>query len=70
MINALLSRCRTYILESIKEEDIIVFLEKNMGQINDATNEQAQLVQDFSEIIEELTVLSREMKGFMHDALK
>ncbi|MGE8001377.1 methyl-accepting chemotaxis protein [Lysinibacillus sp. NPDC093190] len=45
-------------------------LKQNMGQINDATNEQAQLVQDFSEIIEELTVLSREMKGFMHDALK
>ncbi len=35
VINALLSRCRTYILESIKEEDIIVFLEKNMGQINE-----------------------------------
>ncbi|TNF64200.1 chemotaxis protein, partial [Streptococcus salivarius] len=43
---------------------------QNMGQINDATNEQAQLVQDFSEIIEELTLLSREMKGFMHNALK
>lgn len=41
-----------------------------MGQINDATNEQAQLVQDFSEIIEELTTLSQEMKGFMHNALK
>jgi len=45
-------------------------LKQNMGQVNDATNEQAQLVQDFSEIIEELTVLSSEMKGFMHDALK
>ncbi|POZ57231.1 putative sensory transducer protein YfmS [Lysinibacillus sphaericus] len=45
-------------------------LKKNMGQISDATNEQAQLVQDFSEIIDELTTLSQEMKGFMHNALK
>jgi hypothetical protein len=36
-----------------------------MTQINGATNEQAQLVQDFSEIIDELNTLSLEMKGFM-----
>lgn len=35
VINALLSRCRTYILESIKEEDIMTFLEKNIGQIQE-----------------------------------
>lgn len=45
-------------------------LKQNMGQINGATNEQAQLVQDFSEIIEELSVLSREMKEFMSQSLK
>ncbi len=45
-------------------------LRQNMGQINDATNEQTLLVQDFSEIIEELTTLSQEMKSFMHNALK
>ncbi|POZ55666.1 putative sensory transducer protein YfmS [Lysinibacillus sphaericus] len=45
-------------------------LKQNMGQINGATNEQAQLVQDFSEIIGELTVLSSKMKVFMQEALK
>ncbi|WP_374964108.1 methyl-accepting chemotaxis protein [Lysinibacillus sp. RS5] len=40
-------------------------LKQNMTQINGATNEQAQLVQDFSEIIDELNSLSLEMKGFM-----
>ncbi|MEO4053113.1 methyl-accepting chemotaxis protein [Solibacillus sp. CAU 1738] len=45
-------------------------LKQNMGQINAATNEQAQLVQDFSEIIEELSVLSREMKEFMSESMK
>jgi putative ATPase len=33
VINALLSRCRTYILEPIKEEEIIEFLEKNISEI-------------------------------------
>lgn len=45
-------------------------LKQNMGQINAATSEQAQLVQDFSEIIEELTTLSVEMKEFMSQSLK
>lgn len=44
-------------------------LQQNMGQINGATNEQAQLVQDFSEIIEQLTLLSSEMKDFMENNL-
>lgn len=33
VINALLSRCRTYILEPITEEEIIEFLEKNIAKI-------------------------------------
>ena len=45
-------------------------LKQSMGQINSATNEQAQLVQDFSEIIEELSSLSVEMKTFMTQSLK
>lgn len=45
-------------------------LMQNMGQINMATNEQAQLIQGFSEIIDELSNLSKEMKVFMHNALK
>lgn len=45
-------------------------LKQNMTQINGATNEQAQLVQDFSEIIDELSTLSIEMKGFMTKVLK
>ncbi len=35
VINALLSRTRTYILEPIKEEEIIKFLEKNMEKIQE-----------------------------------
>lgn len=35
VINALLSRCRTYILESITTEDIILFLEKNKDSITE-----------------------------------
>jgi len=45
-------------------------LKLNMTQINGATNEQAQLVQDFSEIIDELNALSMEMKGFMSKEMK
>ncbi|MGE7929726.1 methyl-accepting chemotaxis protein [Lysinibacillus xylanilyticus] len=45
-------------------------LKQNMTQINGATNEQAQLVQDFSEIIDELNALSMEMKGFMSKEMK
>lgn len=45
-------------------------LMQNMGQINSASNEQAQLIQDFSEVIDELSNLSKEMKVFMHNALK
>lgn len=45
-------------------------LKQNMTQINGATNEQAQLVQDFSEIIDELNTLSLEMKGFMSKIMK
>jgi len=54
-------RSINYNLESLKQ---------NMTQINGATNEQAQLVQDFSEIIDELSTLSVEMKNFMSKALK
>lgn len=35
VINALLSRCRTYILEPISETDIIGFMEKNMSRIQE-----------------------------------
>ncbi len=35
VINALLSRCRTYILEPINEMDIIGFMEKNMSRIQE-----------------------------------
>lgn len=35
VINALLSRCRTYILEPIKPEEVVVFLEKNMDKIRE-----------------------------------
>lgn len=35
VINALLSRCRTYILEPITEEEIIEFLEKNIAKIGE-----------------------------------
>lgn len=45
-------------------------LKHSMGQINSATNEQAQLVQDFGEIIEELNTLSVEMKAFMTQTSK
>lgn len=45
-------------------------LKDNMGQINSASNEQAQLIQNFSEIIEELSTLGNEMKKFMHEMLR
>ncbi|MFJ7733777.1 methyl-accepting chemotaxis protein [Lysinibacillus sp. NPDC097231] len=45
-------------------------LKQNMTQINSATNEQAHLVQDFSEIIDELSTLSIEMKNFMSKMIK
>lgn len=45
-------------------------LKDNMGQINAASNEQAQLIQNFSEVIEELGTLSTEMKSFMNEVLK
>ena len=35
MINALLSRCRTYILKEISEEEIIRFLMKNKERIQE-----------------------------------
>ena len=35
VINALLSRCRTYILEPVKPEDVTVFLEKNTEKIHE-----------------------------------
>jgi putative ATPase len=35
VINALLSRCRTYILEKISDEDIVQFLEKNREKIQE-----------------------------------
>ncbi len=35
VINALLSRCRTYILEPIKPEEVIKFLEKNINRIQE-----------------------------------
>jgi len=35
VINALLSRCRTYILEPIQETEIVEFLEKNIEKIGE-----------------------------------
>ncbi len=35
VINALLSRCRTYILESITPEEVVIFIEKNMSRIQE-----------------------------------
>ena len=35
VINALLSRCRTYILEPISEAEITQFIEKNMSRIQE-----------------------------------
>lgn len=35
VINALLSRCRTYILEPISEAEIVAFIEKNMSRIQE-----------------------------------
>jgi very-short-patch-repair endonuclease len=35
VINALLSRCRTYILEPIQSEEVERFLEKNLGEIQE-----------------------------------
>lgn len=35
VINALLSRCRTYVLEPIKEDEIVEFLERNMSRIEE-----------------------------------
>lgn len=35
VINALLSRCRTYILEPIKSEEVIEFIEKNIARIHE-----------------------------------
>lgn len=45
-------------------------LKDNMGQINSASNEQALLIQNFSEVVEELSGLSDEMKAFMVHVLK
>jgi replication-associated recombination protein RarA len=35
VINALLSRCRTYVLEPIKEDEIVEFLQRNMSRIQE-----------------------------------
>lgn len=35
VINALLSRCRTYVLEAIKTEDIVAFLKRNKEHIRE-----------------------------------
>jgi putative ATPase len=35
VINALLSRCRTYILESITPEEVVIFIEKNISRIRE-----------------------------------
>jgi putative ATPase len=35
VINALLSRCRTYILQSITPEEVVIFLERNIGKIKE-----------------------------------
>lgn len=45
-------------------------LKTNMGQIADASNEQATLVQDFSDIIERLNTLSAEMNDFLQEMVK
>lgn len=47
----------------------LLSLKDNMQQVNAASNEQAQLIQNLSEIIEELGALSAEMKAFMSKAL-
>ena len=35
VINALLSRCRTYILQPIIPEEVVLFIEKNMSRIQE-----------------------------------
>ena len=45
-------------------------LRDSLTQVNEATSEQAQLVQDFSDIIEQLNSLSNEMRQFMAQALR
>ena len=45
-------------------------LRDSLTQVNEATSEQAQLVQDFSDIIEQLNSLSNEMRHFMAQALR
>lgn len=54
-------------LVSIKRN--IESLKTSMGQISEASSEQAHLVQDFSDIIDELNNLSTEMSAFLKDAL-
>lgn len=44
-------------------------LRDNLHQVNTATNEQAQLVVDFTDIIDQLRQLSDEMSGFLNKAL-
>jgi hypothetical protein len=44
-------------------------LKESMKQITGASNEQATLVQDFSEIIEKLNTTSEEMKIFMREIM-
>ena len=44
-------------------------LRDSLTQVNEATSEQAELVQDFSDIIEQLNSLSNEMRHFMAQAL-
>ena len=54
-------------LMSIKRN--IESLKTSMGQISEASSEQAHLVQDFSDIIDELNQLSTEMSTFLKKAL-
>ncbi|WP_100332216.1 methyl-accepting chemotaxis protein [Bacillus xiapuensis] len=55
-------------LASVKEN--LENLKESMFQIKSASNEQATLVQDFSEIIDQLNQLSIEMKAFMKKVLR
>ena len=45
-------------------------LRDSLTQVNQATSEQAELVQDFSDIIEQLNSLSNEMRHFMAQTLR
>lgn len=55
-------------LQSVKEN--LENLKESMFQIQSASNEQATLVQEFSEIIDQLNALGTKMENFMKEALR